>query len=173
MWQLLLKIFNGIHDIKSVFKYFTVAEANEALPEVIIRFKEALRKRDIVESIERRMQEVLASSWDENDHQSGEGGEHPPSMHRRLANPLKAYMELKQEHNVAMTQMYHAISMLESIGVSLKGLESGLVDFPSKRFNHDVWLCWKSGETEIKFWHEMDSGFMGRKPLDVSDESLV
>ena len=167
-----LKIFNSTSSINSMFKYFTVAEANEALPEVMIRFKEALRKRDIVESIERRMQETLASSSLSSDDHNVDG-ENNPRRHKRYANPLKAYMELKQEHNVAMTQMYHAISMLESIGVSLKGLESGMVDFPSKRFNNDVWLCWKAGETEIKFWHDMDSGFMGRKPLDVSDESLV
>ena len=47
------------------------------------------------------------------------------------------------------------------------------IDFPSKRFDEEVWLCWKYGETEIKFWHEKDSGFMGRKPIEVSDESLV
>ena len=37
--------------------------------------------------------------------------------------------------------------------------------------NEEVWLCWKYGETEIKFWHEKDSGFMGRKPIEVSDDS--
>ncbi|PIY89584.1 MAG: DUF2203 domain-containing protein, partial [Nitrosopumilales archaeon CG_4_10_14_0_8_um_filter_34_8] len=40
-------------------------------------------------------------------------------------------------------------------------------------FDQEVWLCWKYGETEIKFWHEKDFGFMGRKPIEVSDESLI
>lgn len=55
----------------------------------------------------------------------------------------------------------------------VKSIEQGLLDFPSKRFDEEVWLCWKYGETEIKFWHEKDSGFMGRKPVEISDESLV
>ena len=55
----------------------------------------------------------------------------------------------------------------------LKGLDEGLLDFPARRFNEEIWLCWKEGETEIKFWHEKDVGFMGRKPISVSTESLV
>jgi hypothetical protein len=58
-------------------------------------------------------------------------------------------------------------------GVVVKSIEQGLLDFPSKRFDEEVWLCWKYGETEIKFWHEKDSGFMGRKPIEVNDDSLV
>ena len=55
----------------------------------------------------------------------------------------------------------------------MKGLDQGLLDFPSKRFDEEVWLCWKEGETEIKFWHEKDSGFNGRKPVSVDAESLI
>ena len=55
----------------------------------------------------------------------------------------------------------------------IKDIEQGLLDFPSKRFDDEIWLCWKEGETEIKFWHEIDSGFNGRKPITVTDESLV
>ncbi len=65
------------------------------------------------------------------------------------------------------------VKACKETGVSLKGLDQGLLDFPSRRFNEDVWLCWKDGETEIKFWHELDTGFNGRKPITVSDESLV
>ena len=86
---------------------------------------------------------------------------------------MRAYMELKQELNAAVTKLYRSIEVLEAAGVSLKGIDEGLVDFPSKRFDEDVWLCWKAGEPEIKFWHDTDSGFMGRKPIEVSDESLV
>ena len=50
----------------------------------------------------------------------------------------------------------------------------GKVTFiPSKRFDEEVWLCWKEGETEIKFWHEKDTGFNGRKPVSVDAESLI
>ena len=46
-------------------------------------------------------------------------------------------------------------------------------DIVGVRFDEEVCLCWKHGETEIKFWHDKESGFMGRKPIEVTDESLV
>jgi hypothetical protein len=89
------------------------------------------------------------------------------------ASSLDEYMTQKQKLNSEMTKFYQLIEDLEATGVSLKGIDQGLLDFPSRRFDEDVWLCWKDGETEIKFWHDMNSGFDGRKPITVSDESLV
>ena len=88
-------------------------------------------------------------------------------------NTFETYVSLKQNLNSAITKFYESLEILESTGVVVKSIEQGLLDFPSKRFDEEVWLCWKYGETEIKFWHEKDTGFMGRKPIDVSDESLV
>ena len=89
------------------------------------------------------------------------------------SNNFKEYVVLKQQLNSAITKFYQAIEDLENTGVVVKSIEEGLLDFPSKRFDEEVWLCWKHGETEIKFWHEKDSGFSGRKPISVSNESLV
>ena len=88
-------------------------------------------------------------------------------------NSFEKYMVLKQQLNSAITKFYQSIEILESTGVMIKSIEQGLLDFPSKRFDEEVCLCWKHGETEIKFWHERDSGFMGRKPIEVNDESLI
>jgi hypothetical protein len=90
-----------------------------------------------------------------------------------ISNSLENYITIKQKLNSAMVKFFEALETLENTGVSVKSIEEGLLDFPSKRFDEDVWLCWKYGETEIKFWHEKDSGFMGRKPIEVSDESLI
>ena len=86
---------------------------------------------------------------------------------------LAEYATLKQKLNSIVSKFYKSIEDLESTGVMLKGLEEGLLDFPARRFNEEIWLCWKEGETEIKFWHEKDAGFMARKPISVSTESLV
>ena len=145
------KIFNTTYCTMPVFRYFTVAEANAALPKVEELFRAVEERRSAVTEIERKM---MAGT---------KGGN----------SSLRSYMETKQDLNLAVTELYRSIEALESFGVSLKGIEAGMVDFPSKRFDEDVWLCWKSGETEIKFWHDMETGFMGRKPIQVSDESLV
>ena len=86
---------------------------------------------------------------------------------------LDDYVTLKQNLNASVTRFYSSIEELEKTGVVLKGLEEGLLDFPSKKFDDEIWLCWKEGETEIKFWHEKDIGFNGRKPISVNKESLV
>src|SRR3989338_1078103 len=86
---------------------------------------------------------------------------------------IEQYVTIKQKLNSAVTKFYQAIEDLENTGVVIKGIDDGLLDFPSKRFDDEVWLCWKEGEKEIKFWHEKDVGFSGRKPISVSDESLI
>jgi hypothetical protein len=50
--------------------------------------------------------------------------------------------------------------------IVLRDLDRGLVDFPSLRDGREVYLCWEEGEPEIAFWHEPDTGFGGRRPLD-------
>lgn len=82
---------------------------------------------------------------------------------------FKDYIIKKQELNTAITNFYKSIEDLEAIGVSIKSIDQGLLDFPSLMFNEEIWLCWKEGETEIKFWHGKDEGFNGRKPIESMD----
>ena len=133
-----------------MFSFFTTNEANEALPDVIKKYEYALSKKTEVTKLEQQLQMSMSTT-----------------------NSFEEYVTLKQKLNSAITKFYESIEILENTGVVVKSIEQGLLDFPSKRFDEEVWLCWKYGETEIKFWHEKDSGFMGRKPIEVSDESLV
>jgi hypothetical protein len=57
------------------------------------------------------------------------------------------------------------IAELEDIGVELKGIDEGLCDFPSLREDRVVYLCFRLGEDDIDYWHELDTGFGGRQPL--------
>ena len=133
-----------------MFTYFTIKSANEALPGVIEKFNNLKKQKNEIIKAEQELQIIMSSS-----------------------DNFEKYITHKQKLNSAMTKFYQLVEELEATGVSLKGLDQGLLDFPSKRFDEDVWLCWKDGETEIKFWHDMNSGFNGRKPITVSDESLV
>ncbi|MFN4336174.1 MAG: DUF2203 domain-containing protein [Candidatus Nitrosocaldus sp.] len=133
-----------------MFQYFTPQQANRVLGEVRKRFNNIVALRDRVLELQEELQSIV-------DHDAS----------------LQVYVEKKQELNSALTRLYSAIEELEAIGVVLKSIDEGLIDFPAKRFGEDVWLCWKSGEDDVRFWHAKDEGFMGRKPLPVSDESLV
>ena len=57
------------------------------------------------------------------------------------------------------------VENIEQLGCHLKGLDPGLVDFPHLRDGKEVYLCWRYGEPEITYWHDIEGGFSGRKPL--------
>jgi len=133
-----------------MFSFFTTNEANDALPDVIKKFEYTLAKNTEVKKIEQELQISISTT-----------------------NSFESYVNLKQKLNSAITKFYESVELLENTGVIVKSIEQGLLDFPSKRFDEEVCLCWKYGESDIKFWHEKDSGFMGRKPIEVDDDSLV
>jgi len=133
-----------------VNSYFSVSDANEILPLVIKKFNYAKKAKAEVMKMEQQLTSDITPT-----------------------TSLEEYTINKRKLNSSITKFYQSIEDLENTGVSLKGLDEGLLDFPAKRFDEEIWLCWKEGETEIKFWHEKDTGFMGRKPISVSNESLV
>jgi hypothetical protein len=73
----------------------------------------------------------------------------------------------RAEREKAMKEATDTVAEIDEIGVQVKDLEQGLLDFPSVMEGQTVLLCWKLGEKEIGFWHTSEEGFAGRKPLDV------
>jgi hypothetical protein len=65
----------------------------------------------------------------------------------------------------AFLEMRNALVELQAMEVVLRDLDRGLVDFPSIRDGSEVFLCWEEGEDEIGFWHDLDTGYGGRRPL--------
>jgi hypothetical protein len=72
---------------------------------------------------------------------------------------------LRREVQSAATALQQLIDELDATGAVLKGIDEGLLDFPSLREGRVVYLCWRLGEDTISYWHEMDTGFAGRQPL--------
>jgi hypothetical protein len=66
---------------------------------------------------------------------------------------------------VKLTKFYDYLNSISEMGCVLKDVDLGLVDFPSIRDGREVYLCWKLGEDKVRFWHELDTGFNGRKPI--------
>ena len=130
--------------------YFSVNDANKILPTVIKKFSYAKKMKAEVMKMEQQLTSGITPT-----------------------SSLEEYVIIKRKLNSTVTNFYQSIEDLESTGVVLKGLDEGLLDFPAKRFDEEIWLCWKEGEIAIKFWHEKDTGFIGRKPISVSNESLV
>ena len=62
-------------------------------------------------------------------------------------------------------QMAAGVARIDALGLTLRDIEKGLVDFPALVSGRQVWLCWRLGETSIGWWHGLDTGFDGRRPL--------
>jgi hypothetical protein len=69
------------------------------------------------------------------------------------------------KRNESVDELSVQISKLYEMGIELKDPNVGLIDFPAKRFEEKVYLCWKLGEPEVMFWHDLQSGFKGRRLL--------
>lgn len=128
-----------------MFTLYTPQTANRALPEVKRMFADVVFKKNKVLVLQQELQAIVDSG-----------------------SEFERFIKKKQDLNTSVTELYKAIEILEGTSVAIKSVDEGLLDFPAKRFDEEVWLCWKAGEDEIKFWHGKDEGFMGRKPLETT-----
>ncbi len=79
---------------------------------------------------------------------------------------VSAAARRRAERDKAVQEAKDSLAEIDSIGVQVKDLEQGLLDFPSLIDGKPVLLCWKLGESAITHWHTEEEGFAGRKPLD-------
>ena len=128
-------------------KICTPQDANKALPNIERRFKQIIFQKDHVVALQEELQTIIDRD-----------------------SPFNEFLNKKQELNVEVSSLYRSI---ERLGVIIKSVDEGLLDFPSKRFDEEVWLCWKVGEKEVKYWHKKNEGFSGRKPLSPQNLSKV
>lgn len=133
-------------------KLFTVEEANQLLPRVRQILSHLRKLRAELERLDRQ-KAVEELSWLRED------GSVSPQAKEQVAH-LDADVEKVGK------AFEEALKELDSLGAQLKDLEEGLVDFFISRGLRLVYLCWKEGEDEIRFWHDLESGFAGRRPLE-------
>lgn len=72
---------------------------------------------------------------------------------------------LREEREALVRKLREALLPLQEMGLEIKGAE-GLVDFRARLEGRTVYLCWRMGEPSVAFWHELDAGFAGRRPID-------
>ena len=127
---------------------FTLEEANAALTELRPIVARMVQHRRELTAAQNRQVELVTRI-------AGNGGDMVPSDLHDIAETI-------QREADAISDCAERISQA---GAQVKSLEEGLLDFPAKRGEEDVLLCWKLGEDEIRFWHGTDEGFSARKRL--------
>ncbi len=123
-------------------RYFTPREANETMLVIRPLVEEILR---IVAEVQARQPEL----WPAIQGAVGNGGN---------ASLSKLFVDFER-----LDALVHRI---QDLGVLIKDLNAGLVDFPAQREEHEIYLCWRYGEERVGYWHEIESGFAGRQVID-------
>ena len=133
-------------------KPLTVHEANALLPRVEPLVKQLQGLHHSILKTNREMDGVIAKL--------SAGNGYP-------IKSLKEQLEALTKHQLQLIEAYQsAAAQLEALGALLKDAEKGLIDFCGMRKGQMIFLCWVVGEERIRFWHTLEDGFAGRRPLD-------
>lgn len=122
-------------------RYFTLAEANEALKII----------RPLMDDVMLIRQRILANQpeiWSVVEKSAGNGG-----------NPTLSKMVIEFEKFDVL------IHKIQDAGAQIKDINIGLIDFSALKDGREVYLCWQHGEGDIAFWHEIEDGYAGRQPI--------
>lgn len=132
-------------------RFFTLPEAEQLLPQIEQKMRQALdlyaahREADSkLEGATRRITMLGGSIVDRDE-----------------------IVEWKERRDTTATEVRALIEEIHSFGCQIKDLSIGLIDFPTLYRGTEVLLCWRFGEAGIGFWHGLDEGFQGRRPLDA------
>jgi hypothetical protein len=135
---------------KRVPRYFTLRQAERLLPDVERGLRDALFHKSEAEKAHGELEQA-------SDHIRMAGGSR--------VNPSKL-LALRAHRDTSAAALKDALEQVEETGAQIKDLDIGLIDFLARFHDNDVCLCWKLGETGINFWHGLEEGFRGRKPID-------
>ena len=128
---------------------FTREEANAALGEIRPLVEELVAHRSEQRRLEARRLELATKI-------AGNGG----------AIDAQSVADAEQAEHRERVGIARCVNAIHTRGAIVKDLDEGLVDFPARRDGVEILLCWRLGEDEVAYWHGLEEGFAGRKPLD-------
>ena len=131
-------------------KIFTIDEAQALLPVLESLLKRAIESKRAAQDVEDKLSELGRRIY-------LSGG-----MRVDVAEAGRQRTEM----DAHLQRVKESVSEIDSIGVQVKDLDAGLLDFPCRLEDKVVLLCWRIGETAIEHWHTIEDGFKGRQPVD-------
>jgi hypothetical protein len=132
-------------------KTFTLDEAQSLVPILESLLNRAMEAKQAAQELEEKQQALMRRIFDS-------GG-----LFIDVAKVQKRTVTLE----ALVQRAKDSLEEIDAIGVQIKDLEIGLLDFPCLLEGETVLLCWKRGEARIEFWHRMEEGFRGRQPIDA------
>jgi hypothetical protein len=131
-------------------KTFTLEEAQTLLPVLRSLLQRSMDGKKLIEQVDKEAQDL----------------NHRILLSGGLLIDVPKVARRRAERDKALQSTKDALAEIEAIGVQVKDLDIGLLDFPCQMDDRIVLLCWKFGEEKIEYWHGVEEGFRGRKRLD-------
>jgi hypothetical protein len=131
-------------------KTFTLDEAQSLLPVLESLLKRALEDKQSAEEAESELAGLAQRIY----------------LSGGMRVDATAVAKQRAEMEATLKRVRESIAEIDSIGVQVKDLDGGLLDFPCRVDDQVVLLCWRMGESSIEHWHTLEAGFQGRQPLD-------
>jgi len=134
-----------------VATFYTIDAANERIPEVRELLLLLRDQRDELVRLRDRLLELRVEETADADEPAGDAGAEAGRIRLRIQG--------------VVDQMQASVARIDGWGITLRDIDSGLIDFPALVMGRQVWLCWRLGEGDVDWWHELDVGFAGRRRL--------
>lgn len=131
-------------------KFFNLEEAESLLPALERLLNTARENKKTIEAVDAELTAVKGRIM----------------MMGGVLPDCQALARRKSQKDDSLSQLKEALQQITSSGCLIKDHDLGLVDFPCLVNDREIYLCWKLGESKIGFWHDVNEGFRGRKPLD-------
>ena len=125
-------------------RLFTPHEASMLLPDIKIKLKEIMERKRVADVLKNDIEHYALVGFE-----------------------TRELKEKNQQLDLVVKNLMEKVSELEDLGVRVRDIDVGLIDFPAMRFDSAVYLCWRYGESDIEFWHGANEGMNGRKALNA------
>jgi hypothetical protein len=129
---------------------FTLDEAQSLLPVLEALLKRAIESKQAADEVEAGLSALAQRIY----------------MAGGMRVDVGQIARLREDVETNTQRVRESVAEIDAIGVQVKDLDSGLLDFPFRLDDEVVLLCWRMGETSIEHWHTMEAGFKGRQPVD-------
>ena len=123
---------------------FTPQEASRLLPDIKPKMRELVERKKVIAKLHNEIQKFSLIGFQTAD-----------------------VAEKAAQLDALVDEMSRKIAEIEDLGVQIRDLDLGLVDFPAERYGECVMLCWRYGESEVSYWHKSTEGFNGRRSLKM------
>ena len=131
-------------------RFFSLPEAQQLLPEVEILLRQVIHQQQDHKEADTELTGIVQRI----------------ALSGGMIAPRERVEQLRRRKDASARALKSTLEKIHELGCQVKDVNIGLIDFPTLYRNQEVYLCWKLGESDIAYWHHIEDGYRGRRPID-------